>query len=76
MAIPLRIGVVGFGGFARFAIQNFVQVEGVELVAYGGTHNEAAILVGRRFGLGEPLEPEQVWSHPDVDLVYIATPPF
>ena len=75
MAIPLRIGVVGFGGFARFAIQNFVQVEGVELVAYGGTHNEAAILVGRRFGLGDPLEPEQVWSHPDVDLVYIATPP-
>ncbi len=76
MKTPLRIGVVGFGGFARYAIQNFIQVDGVELKSYGGTHNEAAIAVGQRFGLGDPLEPEQVWNHPDVDLVYIATPPF
>ena len=47
----IRIGAIGAGGFGLFALQQFLQVEGVELVAMAGTHSEAALAMGRRFGV-------------------------
>jgi len=72
----LRIGVVGCGGFGLFALQHFTQVPGVELVGMAGTHREAAFAAAKRFGIPEPTEVEDLVARPDVDLVYIATPPF
>ena len=54
----IRIGAIGAGGFGLFALQQFLQVEGVELVAMAGTHREAALAMGRRFGVTETLEVE------------------
>lgn len=34
----IRIGAIGTGGFGLFALQQFLQVEGAELVAMAGTH--------------------------------------
>jgi predicted dehydrogenase len=73
---PLGIGVIGFGQFAQFAIQNFLQVEGVELRAMAGTHREAAYLATQRFHIDEPMEIDALLDREDVDLVYISTPPF
>ncbi len=72
----LRIGVIGFGGFAQFAVQQFVQVPGVRMVAMAGTHREAAIAAAKRFGIPDIQEVDALLARPDVDLVYIATPPF
>lgn len=72
----LRIGAIGAGGFGLFALQQFLQVKGVDLVAIAGTHREAAIAMARRFGVAEPLEVEALLQLDAVDLVYIATPPF
>ncbi|MCT0213501.1 MULTISPECIES: Gfo/Idh/MocA family protein [unclassified Synechococcus] len=71
-----RIGAIGAGGFGLFALQQFLQVEGAELVAIAGTHREAAIAMARRFGVTEPLDVETLLQMEEVDLVYIATPPF
>ena len=72
----IRIGAIGAGGFGLFALQQFLQVEGAELVAMAGTHREAALAMARRFGVAESLEVESLLELDQVDLVYIATPPF
>ena len=72
----IRIGVLGCGGFGLFALQHFAQHPEVELVAMAGTHREAAYAAAQRFGIPEPGEVEDLCAGEDVDLVYIATPPF
>ncbi len=72
----LRMGVIGCGGFGLFALQQFVQVPGVKLVGMAGTHREASIAAGKRFGVEDVQEVDALLARPDIDLVYIATPPF
>ncbi|NQU41882.1 Gfo/Idh/MocA family oxidoreductase [bacterium] len=71
-----RIGVVGCGGFGLFALQHFMQIPGVTLAAMACTHRPAAIAAGKRFGIEDVMEVENLVQQPDIDLVYIATPPF
>jgi predicted dehydrogenase len=70
------IGVIGAGGFGLFALRQFLQTPGVQLVAMAGTHREAALAMARRFGVPDPVEVDALLTNPAVDLVYIATPPF
>jgi predicted dehydrogenase len=74
--LPIRIGVVGCGGFGLFALQQFAQVPGVQLTAMAGTHRAAALAAARRFGVPDVEDVESLVRRSDVDLVYIATPPF
>lgn len=73
---PIRIGVVGCGGFGLFALQHFTQVPGVQLVGMSGTHRQAAYATAQRFGIPNIVSVEEMVQRDDIDLVYIATPPF
>jgi len=73
---PIRLGVIGCGGFGLFALQHFVQVPGVTLMGMAGTHREAAIATAKRFGIPDIQDVEELVRRPDLDLVYISTPPF
>ena len=70
------VGVVGCGGFGLFALQHFAQVAGVRLVGLAETHREAAQAAVRRFGLPDVMGIDALLRIPELDLVYIATPPF
>ncbi len=72
----LGLGVIGCGGFGLFALQQFTQVPGVHLVGMAGTHRPAALAAAARFGVENVDEVEHLLEREDVDLVYIATPPF
>lgn len=72
----IRLGVVGCGGFGLFALQHFTQVPGVQLAGMAGTHREAAQAAAKRFGIPDIQEVEDLVQRPDIDLIYIATPPF
>ena len=72
----IRIGVVGCGGFGLYALQQFSQVPGVRLTAMAGTSREASIAAARRFGVPDIEDVDTLVNRDDVDLVYIATPPF
>jgi predicted dehydrogenase len=76
MAKTVGIGIIGFGGFATFAAQQFAQVPGIELRAIASTNREGAMKAAARFGLPDVKEIDALLAMPDVDLVYIATPPF
>ncbi len=72
----LRLGVIGCGGFGLFALQQFTQVPGVRLVGMAGTHRPAAKAAAARFGVEDIIEVEKLCAMDEVDLIYIATPPF
>ena len=72
----LGLGVIGMGGFGLFAVQQFLQVPHTKLVAIAGSKREEATTVAKRFGADQLDTLEELVNHPDVDLVYIATPPF
>lgn len=73
---PIRIGAIGCGGFARFALQHFSRVDGVQLTAMAEAHSEAAIAAAKLFGMDALDHAADLVRRDDVDLVYIATPPF
>jgi predicted dehydrogenase len=72
----IRVGVIGCGGFGLYALQQFAQVPGVKLTGMAGTHRQAAYAAARRFGIPDIEEVDKLLARDDVDLVYIATPPF
>lgn len=59
-----------------FASQQFAQVPGVELRCIAETHREASLAAAARFGLLDVRTKEAMFAMPEVQLVYIATPPF
>jgi predicted dehydrogenase len=75
-ANAVGIGILGFGGFATFAAQQFAQVPGAVLRCIAGTHREASLACAARFGLTDVQRAEVMFAMRDVQLVYIATPPF
>jgi predicted dehydrogenase len=72
----IGIGVIGMGGFGLFAVQQFLQTPNTRLVAIAGSKREEAIITAKRFGADQVDSIDALVNHPDVTLVYIATPPF
>ncbi len=72
----VKVGVIGCGGFGLYALQQFAQVPGVKLTGMAGTHRQAAYAAAQRFGIPDIEEVDKLLARADVDLVYIATPPF
>ncbi len=72
----IGLAVVGCGGFGLFALQHFLQVPGARLVGMAGTHRAAALAAAQRFGVPDIVEVSALVKRDDVDLIYIATPPF
>src|SRR5262245_14458460 len=72
----IRIGALGAGGFGLFALQQFTQIPGVELAGMAATHREAAFAMTQRFGVPDIQDEDALLARDDINLVYIATPPF
>lgn len=71
----VRIGIVGCGGFARFAAVQFLELPGVSVRAICEPNPEAAKLGEDLFGVPNVDDAVALVQRDDVDLVYIATPP-
>src|SRR3954452_4386494 len=70
------LGVIGCGGFGLFALQQFTQVPGVGLVGMAATHRPASLAAAARFGVENTDDLDAFLGRGDLDVVYIATPPF
>jgi predicted dehydrogenase len=71
-----RLGVIGCGGFGLFALQQFTQVSGVKFVGMAATHRPASLAAAARFGVENVDDLDAFLGRDDLDVVYIATPPF
>jgi predicted dehydrogenase len=77
MKIPeLNIGVVGAGGFAKFALQAFLQVPGIKVIAVTDIFKQSALSMGEEFGLKVYDTLDEMLLSRDTNLIYIATPPY
>ncbi|QDV35922.1 Gfo/Idh/MocA family protein [Tautonia plasticadhaerens] len=72
----IGLGVIGCGGFGLFALQQFTQVPGVGLVGMAATHRPASLAAASRFGVENTDDLGAFLGRGDLDVVYIATPPF
>jgi predicted dehydrogenase len=72
----LSIGIIGAGGFARFAAQAFVKCPGVKLIALMDVNKGLARQMGEELNMKVYNEFEQILDDESIDLIYIATPPF
>ncbi len=75
-SMEIRVGVIGCGGFGLYALQQFAQVPGVKLIGMAGTNRQAAHAAAQRFGIPDIEDVDKLLAREDIDLVYIATPPF
>ncbi|MFP4029849.1 MAG: Gfo/Idh/MocA family protein [Candidatus Brocadiia bacterium] len=73
---PIKIGVIGCGGFGQYALQQFSQIPGTELIGMASTFEPAAEAAAKRLRIPDFGETENLVERNDVDLIYIATPPF
>ena len=70
----LRVGLVGCGGFARFAVGQYRTLPGVSIEAVADVNPAAAERTAADLDAAV-LPAAEVLAHPALDLVYIATPP-
>lgn len=63
------IGILGFGGFAMFAAQQFTQVPGTALRYIARTHREASLACAKRFGFVDVQCAEALFAMPDVRVL-------
>jgi len=70
------LGIIGMGGFGLFAAQHFLQIPNTRIIAIAGTNREGTKAAAARFGAEHLDTLEALVNHPEVNIVYIATPPF
>ena len=70
----LRVGLVGCGGFARFAVGQYRTLPGVSIELVADVNPAAAEQAAAELDAAVRA-PAEVLAHPALDLVYIATPP-
>lgn len=70
----IRVGLVGCGAFARFSMARYRQLPGVAIQAVADVDPAAARRAADDLH-ADVRGPEALLVAPDVDLVYIATPP-
>jgi predicted dehydrogenase len=74
--VKLNIGIVGAGGFAHFAAKAFVKVTGINIVAVSDINEAVANEMAVEFNAKAYTDYETFLKDKNIDLVYIATPPF
>jgi predicted dehydrogenase len=77
MQEPVRIGILGAGGIAeRAMVEPAREVSGVEVVAIGARDPLRAAAFADRVGLVKSGSYEDIFADDNIDLVYLALPPF
>lgn len=72
---PIRIGVAGLGGFGQFVMNAFAGTPEVQVVAVYDIDQERAAQIGKAAGAAVCASYSALATHPEVEVVYLATPP-
>ncbi len=76
MKQELNIGIVGAGGFAAFAAEAFLKVNGVKIIAVADVNEAAGEQLANELNAKFYDDYHELLNEKTIDLAYIATPPF
>lgn len=72
----LRYGLIGCGGFGKFCLDEYRQLEGLECVAVADVNPSMAQETARHADVICCASPDELLGREDIDIVHLATPPF
>src|SRR5215204_6693439 len=72
----LHIGIIGAGRFACFAAGAFSSIAGVKITGVHDLNEKAAAQLAATFEANVFQSYNELLKSDDIDLIYIATPPF
>jgi predicted dehydrogenase len=72
----LNVGIIGAGSFAAFAAGAFSKLEGIKIVGTSDINEEAGKQLAGELNAKFYPHVQELLGNNDIDLVYIATPPF
>ncbi len=72
----LPIGIIGAGNFASFAAKAFLKIKGIKIVAVSDINKGNGNLLAQELNAKFYLQYGKLLEDKNVDLIYIATPPF
>ena len=72
----LRMGIIGAGGFAAFAVKAFLKIPGVKITGVTDINKKVALQMAEENNAIVYADIETLLQDENIDLVYIATPPF
>ncbi len=75
MTEPVRVGVVGLGGFGQFVLAAFANTPEVQVVAVHDTDGERTHSVAEQHRVRACATYAELVELPEVEVVYLATPP-
>ncbi len=76
MKAELNIGIIGAGSFAAFATQSFLKIKGIKIIAVSDVNEHVGKQLAKKLSAKFFTAYDDLLVDTDVDLVYIATPPF
>ncbi len=72
-----RLGIIGIGGFGQFCLDEFVRLPEIRLTAIAGTQPDKYAQLAQRYQIPYvTMDWRTLVSHPEVDLIHVATPPY
>ncbi len=72
----LCIGIIGAGGFASFAANAFLKVDGIKIIAIADVNEAAGKQLARELNAKFYSDYKELLNDKEIHLAYIATPPF
>jgi predicted dehydrogenase len=72
----LNIGAVGAGGFADFAVNSFLKIEGINIIAVTDINETVALKMANKINAIVYDDIDTLLENEKINLVYIATPPY
>ena len=71
-----RLGIIGVGGFGLFSLEEYRRLPEIRITAIAGTRPEKYAALAKRYNIPfHTTDWRALVTHPEVDLVYLATPP-
>lgn len=74
-ANAIGYGLIGAGGFGRFCLEQYGELDGLRRIAVADQIANAARRLAEDFGL-DAVEVGELIDRPDIDIVHLATPPW
>ncbi|MHB9133952.1 MAG: Gfo/Idh/MocA family oxidoreductase [Armatimonadota bacterium] len=72
----IRLGMIGIGGFGKFTLEQYQTIPDTKITMICGTHPEKYARLAKEYHIPHyTVDWHELVTSPEVDIVYIATPP-